>query len=402
MEDEIFIIEKLDHFGRGMVKYNDKIIFINNAMIGDTVKIKVISEKKNYVEAEVSSFINKSSNRINDFCEYLDCGGCNINFFNYNDQLKFKENKIKDLVRKYLKEDIKINNIIYSENSNYRNKITLHVSNKKVGLYKNKSNELIEIKECKLVNNEINKIIIRLKEFINKVDCELNEIVIKITNLNEKMIVFKGKVNKEDVLKEFNDIDSIFINELCLKNEYIKEKLGDYEFIQSKDSFFQVNGFNTENLYDEVKRLIGSKKYNKALDLYCGTGTIGIYVSKLINEIIGIEVVSDAIKSANINKKINNVNNISFINGKVEDHIDKFNDIDLIIMDPPRSGLDKKTKNVVLDINPEKIIYVSCDPMTLMRDLNELKEKYLIKEITPVDMFPNTYHVESVVLLERR
>ena len=145
-----------------------------------------------------------------------------------------------------------------------------------------------------------------------------------------------------------------------------------------------------------------NKKYGNILDLYCGTGTIGIFLSQIATSVVGIEVVEDAVIAAKSNADINNVENIKFICGRVEDYIDGFNNIDLIIVDPPRSGLDKKTIDNVKRINPKEIIYVSCDPMTLVRDLKELEEDYLIKEITPVDMFPNTHHVECVSILHRK
>lgn len=402
MNNKAFKIEKLDHFGRGIVKLDNKIVFVENAVVGDEVSIKIVKDKKKYSEAEIVSFINKSSKR-REFCKYSSvCGGCNISDTLYDYQLKYKEQKIKEIVSKYLKENIKINPIIFSKDSNYRNKITLHVNKDKIGLYEKSTNSLIEIKSCKLVDYKINETINRLKLFVKKTKHNLKNVVIKKTTLNEMMLVFYGDIEEKVVLEEFSDINSIFINDKCLNNKYITEKLGDYKFLLSKDSFFQVNSYNTINLYNEVIRMMENKRFDKVLDLYCGTGTIGIFASKYAREVVGIEVVKDAIEAANINKEINDIKNITFINGKVEDNIDKFLDVDLIIVDPPRSGLDNKTISNILKIKSNKIIYVSCDPMTLVRDLNLLKENYNIEEITPVDMFPNTYHVESVVCLNRK
>jgi len=317
----------------------------------------------------------------------------------YKYQLGYKEQKIKEIVSKYIKENININPIIFNNEKNYRNKIRLHVKGNKLGLYEKNTNKLIEIDTCKLVDEKINSFIKRLKSFIRENTHSLKEIIIKNTSLDEVMLVFVGDVLEELVLKTFSDVDSIFINDKCLNKKYITEKLEDYKFLISKDSFFQVNSYNTINLYNEVIKMIGNNRYNKALDLYCGTGTIGIFVSEYAKKVVGIEVVKDAVDSANVNKKINNIKNITFINGKVEDNINNFLDVDLVIVDPPRSGLDKKTINSLLKIKANKIIYVSCDPMTLARDLNVLKQLYNIDEITPVDMFPNTYHVECVCSL---
>jgi len=399
MYNKVFKIEKLDHFGRGIVKTDNKIVFVEDTIIGDEVFIKIIKDKKKYSEGKVISF-NKKSPYRREFCKYSSiCGGCNISDMEYKYQLGYKEQKIKEIVSKYIKENININPIIFNNEKNYRNKIRLHVKGNKLGLYEKNTNKLIEIDTCKLVDEKINSFIKRLKSFIRENTHSLKEIIIKNTSLDEVMLVFVGDVLEELVLKTFSDVDSIFINDKCLNKKYITEKLEDYKFLISKDSFFQVNSYNTINLYNEVIKMIGNNRYNKALDLYCGTGTIGIFVSEYAKKVVGIEVVKDAVDSANVNKKINNIKNITFINGKVEDNINNFLDVDLVIVDPPRSGLDKKTINSLLKIKANKIIYVSCDPMTLARDLNVLKQLYNIDEITPVDMFPNTYHVECVCSL---
>lgn len=397
--NNIYKIEKLDHFGRGIVRINDKVGFVNNALVGDEIEISVIDEKKNYYICDVKDYIKKSDNR-RVFCKYSSiCGGCDICDLNYKEQLKYKEERLSNIFERYFKDKVKINDIVYSTDSNYRNKITLHVKDNELGLYKKDSNELVSIDKCILVNPLINDVINRLKEFIKGKD--IDSIVIKCTNLNEIMIVFNGNILKKD-LDIFSDIKSIYINDCCIKEKFINEKIGDYTFSLSKDSFFQVNKFNTEKLYNEVLNYVRKAKFNNVLDLYCGTGTIGIFISKYVGSVVGIEKVKDAILSANINKEKNDIKNINFICGKVEENIDKFNNIDLIVTDPPRSGMDNKTIESILKINPKSIVYVSCDVMTLVRDLNKLKEMYNTVEITPVDMFPNTFHCESVCILERR
>ena len=395
--NKTYKIEKLDHFGRGIVNIDGKIGFVTNATIGDEVVISKLQEKKKFFLCDVKEYAKKSDLRKKSFCKYSSiCGGCDIGDLIYEEQLKFKKEKVENIVKKYFKQYININDVLYDKDTNYRNKITLHVKNGKIGLYKRNSNDLVEIDSCLLVNDKINEIITKLKDFIK--DKDVNKIIIKCTNLDEIMLIFYGNVSENDVLKSF-DCNSIFINDKCISNKYIYETIGDFKFALSKDSFFQVNRYNTINLYNEIVRKIKKENYKSVLDLYCGTGTIGIFASKYVSNVIGIEEVEDAIESANINKKINNICNIEFICGKVEDNICKFKDIDLIVTDPPRSGMDKKTVENILEINPRTIIYVSCDIMTLVRDLNYLKEKYNILEITPVDMFPNTAHCESVTVL---
>ena len=269
-------------------------------------------------------------------------------------------------------------------------------------MYKKGSNDIVEISNCSLVNVKINELIERLRRFINNNPNNLKEIVIKTSYYNETMIVFIGEVSNEIVLNEFTDVESLFINSICLKNKFIKDRIGENDYFISKDSFFQVNSFNTINLYNEILRLVKGKNINNVLDLYCGVGSIGIYVSKYVKNVVGVEVVDDAIEAAVENKKLNNITNISLKCCKVEECVNEFSDIDLIIVDPPRSGLSKLVIDSILKINPKYIIYVSCDIMTMMRDLNALTSIYTVGEFTPVDMFPNTFHVETVCLLCRK
>lgn len=398
-------IEKLDHFGRGIIKKEQDIIFVEDTLPGDIVDISIKKQKKNIKEAEVDNYIKRSNYYQESICPYSkECGGCNIINLIYNEQLNYKKQKVQELINKMLKEDIKVKAIINSNNEYYyRNKITIHGKDKKLGLYKKNTNDIIEINECKLVHENINKIIKRIIKYQENNKCQINDLIIKTTTLNESMISIYGSMDYEHFKKEFEDIKVIIINnQVITKDKYIKERLLNKEFYISNHSFFQVNIFTTNLLYQKVIDLVKEKNYNTCLDLYCGTGTITILVSDYVDKVYGIEVVEDAVKDANKNKELNNKDNIEFILGKTEDHINKFKDIDLIIVDPPREGLDKITKANLKRINPKTIIYVSCEPSTLMRDLNDLKDKYNIKEISTCDMFPNTYHVESITLLEKK
>lgn len=398
-------IEKLDHFGRGIIKNDKDIIFVENALPDDIVDIEIKKKKKNICEADVINYQKRSNNYQESPCIYSnECGGCNIINLIYNEQLLYKRQKVQELINKMLKEDIKVNEMINSkEEYFYRNKITIHGKDNILGLYKKKSNEIVEINECKLVHKNINDILKRIKEYQENHKCQINDLIIKTTSLNESMISIYGSMDYEDFRKEFSDIKVIILNnQVITKDKYIKERLLDKEFYISNHSFFQVNMFTTEKLYQKVIDLVKKDNYKNCLDLYCGTGTITLLVSDYVDNVYGIEVVEDAIKDANMNKELNKKDNVNFILGKTEEHINKFKDIDLIIVDPPREGLDKTTKENIKRISPKTIIYVSCEPSTLMRDLNDLKDQYIIKEINTCDMFPNTYHVESIALLTRK
>ncbi len=392
MKKLVVKIENLDHFGRGIAKVNNMPIFVENSLIDEEVEIIVTKEKKNYMEGIVDKYIKTSPIRVVSKCPYYDnCGGCDLLHLSYEEQLKYKENKVKEIIKKF--SDLEcVNSIVGSKQFNYRNKITLQV-NKEIGYFKKKTNDIIAIDKCLLVDDKINKIIVELKKLdISKI----NKIVIRVTNL-ESMVVFYGNITSKINL----DVDTIIVNNKVIKgNGYIKENINGLNFIISPTSFFQVNNIGMINIYNKVLNYIDG---GNVLDLYCGTGTIGIYVSKKANNVLGIELNKEAIKDAQINKKLNNIKNIDFISGDVGTILSRNNfKADIVIVDPPRAGLDSNSINNIIKINPNKIIYVSCDPVTLARDLNILKEYYDVLEITPFDMFSNTYHVECVCLLKLR
>ena len=393
-------IEKIDNFGRGITYINDKICFVEDALPNEIVDIEVINDKKKYQEAKVLNYIKTSEKRIKEDCPFSKiCGGCNLNHISYEDENKFKEEKLKDLVSKFtnINNDL-VEKVNFHERDSYRNKIVLHGNNNKLGLYQKQSNEIVEIDKCILVDDKINEII----KILNKVNKDIKEATIKITNdQKEVMVEIKGEVL--DTYELINTVDVLIIN-----NEYLTDKkqiinpIGNKKYYEGISSFFQVNKTLTEKLYDEALNVVKEIKPNTVLDLYCGTGTIGIYVSDYCKKIIGIDYNKSNIEDANKNKELNNCNNIEFICDKVENQIDKFEGVDLIIVDPPRAGLDTKTKDYLQRINPNKIIYISCDPVTLVRDLNDLDESYKVKFIKPYNMFPRTYHCESIAVLERK
>ena len=393
MKKLVVKIENLDHFGRGIAKVNNMPIFVENSLINEEVEIVITKEKKKYMEGFVSNYLKKSPLRVESNCPYYDkCGGCDLLHMSYEEQLKYKENKVKEIIKKF--SDLEcVNSIVGSIQFNYRNKVTLHVKNGVIGYYKENSNEIISIDKCLLVDERINILIDEIKNLnLNGI----NKIVIRVTN-NESMAIFYGDINSNINLCA----DTIIINSKVTKgNGYIEENIGDLKFIISPTSFFQVNNVGMINIYNKVLDYVDG---GNILDLYCGTGTIGIYVSKKADKVLGIEINEEAIKDALLNKKINNINNVDFISGDVGTILSKNKfKFDIVIVDPPRAGLDNNSINNIIKINPKKIIYVSCDPVTLARDLNILKDYYDVLEITPFDMFSYTYHVECVCLLNLR
>ena len=362
------IIEKLDHFGRGIAKIDNKTTFVLNALPTEEVEIEIIREKKHFNEAKVVRYYKKSENRRKVPCPYYsECGGCNLMHMNYQEQLKFKKEKIENILNKYAGINTHVE-IEPSNEFNYRNKITLHKCDKGYGYKKEGSSDIVKIDKCLIADNIIN-------EYISKVNIDKEELVIR-SNQDKEVI---------------SNIDG----------GYIIEKINDCNFRIDIDSFFQVNSYICSKVFEYIESNL--KESNNALDLYCGVGTLSSVVSKKANKVIGIEANKNSYLNALENLKLNKIRNIKFINDKVENVIDKINDkIDLIVTDPPRSGMDKTTLDAIKKLKPKTIIYMSCDAITLARDLNILKEDYELEKIKAFDMFPNTYHCESVCILEIR
>jgi len=392
-------ILKLDNFGRGIAYIDNKICFIKDSLPNEEVDIEIIKENSKYLEGKVINYISKSPLRIEEECPYSKiCGGCNLNHICFNEENKFKLSKVKSIMEKYANIDSNlVKGIIYHDRNNYRNKLILHGKENELGLYKENTNEIIPISSCLIVNPKINEII----KVLNNISKEISEVIIKTSNDNSKVMVsITGTIDNIDILKKLCDV-LIINNEYISNNRVIETNIGNRKYIEGIDSFFQINNTLTKELYDEVLLNIKDKNYNKCLDLYCGTGTIGIYISDYVKEVIGVDYNKSNINDAEENKKLNSINNISFICDKVENKIDEFNNIDLVIVDPPRAGLDNKTKEYLKKINSKEIIYVSCDPITLARDIKDL-DTYKVKYIKVFNMFPRTYHVECVCLLCRR
>lgn len=388
-------IESYDHAGRGIARYNGKVIFVPNAIINEEVEITIIEEKKSFAIGKIVNIISKSPKRIKPLCPYyLSCGGCSYQHLSHEDELMIKTNNLKNIFKKYLNISLEPK-IIKSKNEyNYRNKIDLKVENYDFGYYSESSQKFIKINKCLLakesINNILNKDIIKIKDGNIIIRSNYNdEIIIKIETKD------KYDINIEELIKN-NKIVGIIVNDKTIYGEdnYI-EIIDNYLFKVNINSFFQVN----LDILKEIFNILKKNNYHNVIDLYCGVGTLGIPIKK--DKLFGIEINKDSIQNALINNKMNKQNNYYMLGDSST--IEKINEkIDTIIVDPPRNGLNKKTLNNILKFKTNNIIYISCNPITLSRDLNILKDEYQIKETYLLDMFPRTKHCESVVILERK
>ena len=390
------LIEKLSNDFKGIAHINNKIIFIPNTLPGEIVNIEITLEKKDMCEGRVISYIKKSPDRVNHLCKYYGkCGGCEIPCLEYKKEILYKKEIFVDIMKRY--SDILTNPDIISsiDEYKYRNKITLRVFDNKLSLVEYSSNKLIPISECLLVNDNINNVI----KVLNTIDLSgVKEVIIR--GVNEIMVIINGEIDVNTLYDKLKGkVYSIILNNKNIyNNDSIIIDVNGYLFNVFPLSFFQVNTNMISKLYDKVLEYAGFGK--SLLDLYCGSGTIGIYLSKSFDVVRGVEINRDAITGANINKKINNIKNISFEHKK-SNEIDEINE-EVVIVDPPRAGLDDITIDKLLSSSAKKIVYVSCNPITLARDLKLLSKCYEFKDVTLFDMFPHTAHVESVSLLERK
>lgn len=390
-------IIRLDDYGRGICYLNDKITFVPNTCIADIVEIEIVKETKKYNIGRVKKVI--SSSRKTSFCPYSSfCGGCNLSLMTYDDTLNFKKQKLEHIFKKFCNLDKDIPIIASPKNLEYRNKITLHVKDGIVGFYKENSNEIITIAECKLVPFKVNELI----KIIPSFNIKNGDIIIR-NNYNMEMLVNFITNDKLVIpnLTNFKIVGILQNNQILKGEDFFIERLNNMFFKVSYDAFFQINLGVTEKLF---ALLINFASKNKiVLDLFCGTGTLGLTIAPFSKKVYGIEINKNATINATLNAKINGLNNCYYLCGDANKLISKINDkIDLVIIDPPRSGMSKEGLNLLKKVGAKDIIYIACDPITLARDINDLKDEYAVKTIIGLDMFPFTYHVETLTVLEKR
>lgn len=394
------VIDRFDDLGRGIAYVGEKITFIPNTIPGDTVDITITKETKKYNIAKVDKYLKLSSRRVKPKCPYFDiCGGCTLQSISYEDTINYKYNKVKNLFKKG---NIEINpEIIRNPNPyNYRNKISLKVVDKRTGFYEESTHNIVEINECIIASPAINKTISLISEF-NIIN---GNITIRCNKNNEILIILESsdKLNIDiNYLKTQIKLVGIVINnETFYGDNFLIENINDYFYKISYDSFFQVNPYVASILFNEVSKRINEE--DTVLDLYCGVGTLSLNAT-CAKEVIGVEIVENAILNAIFNAHINKIDNVKFILNDSTKAVSKLNKkFTKVIVDPPRSGLTKTIIDNILSINPEEIIYVSCDPATLVRDVLLFIDKYNIKKAIIFDMFSYTYHVETMIVLKRK
>ncbi len=443
-EYEVEIIDN-GYEGEGIAKINDFTIFIPGAIEGERCKILIVKVNKTFAFGKLIEVTQKSNNRVQADCStYKRCGGCSLRHIKYEETLNIKRENVQNLVNKSLNKSITVNKVIGMESPfYYRNKLQYPVGKNKngepiMGVFANRTHEIIPVENCLIQNREAEMVAKRVFEFIKDNEISIYDentrtgairhIIVKIgVKTNEIMCIVvtnKSKFEREQELVEaiageFHNVKTIIKNInnkntnviLGQKNVvlygdgFIYDKLGEYTFKISANSFYQTNPIQTETLYNRAIEFAKLNKEDVLCDLYCGIGTIGIFASKKVKKVYGIEIVEEAVDAAKENAEINNVDNIEFIAGDVEKAFKELIEVrrvqpTVVIVDPPRRGLDTTTIGKILELEVERVVYVSCNPATMVRDMKLLEEKYEVGEIQPVDMFPYTSHVEVCALLE--
>ena len=389
-------IDRMSHDFKGICNVDNKVIFVPGTLPGEIVDIKIVKNTKKYSEGKVISFVEVSEKREESKCPYSRiCGGCSISHIEYIMSLQYKKDIVVDIIKRYADINIDPSIISNGEVYGYRNKVSFKILEGHLALTEEKSNKLVKVNQCLLANGNINKVV----RLINDINLKYVTDVI-IRGSQDIMVIFNGRIDKDSVISILSGyVSSIILNgETIYGRNYITTNVNGYEFAIFPTSFFQVNTNMIKSLYDRILKY--AKGGRSLLDLYCGAGTIGIYLANSFELVRGIEINKDAIRGANLNKQINNINNITFECKNVDDMGEISEDV--VVVDPPRSGLDRNVIDKLLSSEVEKIIYVSCNPITFARDLNILKVKYKLEDIVLFDMFPNTRHVECVTLLQRK
>lgn len=450
IDNKEYIVDIVDvgQGGVGIGKYNGFTVFVEGGLIEDKLKVKITNSKKKYAVGEIVEIIDESPYRVNRECDesLKECGGCQIQELDYKKQLDIKTNEVKQTISRIGK----LENVVIHETIGmdvpfrYRNKAQFPIGKKNgetvLGFYKKKSHEIIPSNKCVIQHDLNDKILQIVKTYIDnykisvydesnhtglirhlvtKIGFKTGEVMVvlvingnKLPNTQELIHVLKENIPgfKTLVLNINKEKTNAILgrnNKTVYGDGRINDYIGELVFEISPLSFFQVNPIQTEVLYNKALEYANLKENDVVFDIYCGIGTISLFLAEKANKVYGIEIVEDAIKDAKRNADLNNLNNTEFYAGKAEEVVPRLykegKKANVVVVDPPRKGCDEKVLDTIVSMKPNRVVYVSCNPSTLARDLKYLDQKgYKCVEIQPVDMFPHTMHVECVALIEKK
>ena len=441
------IFEDLTHDGAGVAKVEGYPLFVPNGLPGEKAKIKVTKVNKGYGFGRLMEITEASPYRVEPECSiYKECGGCQLQHMSYEGQLKAKEKQVIDVLERIGKlENVKVHPVLGMENPwRYRNKAQVPIGEHEGGLiggfYQRRSHQIIDMKACIIQQEQNDEVVKTVKEICNingvraydeqKHKGELRHIMARYgLKSGEVMVVLVTRTNEltgkkkiiEEIVKTIPGVKSIVQNintkktnvifgdetKVLWGEEVIYDSIGDIKFAISARSFYQVNPEQTKVLYDKALEYADLTGEENVIDAYCGIGTISLFLAQKARKVYGVEIVPEAIEDAKKNAELNEISNVEFAVGEAETVIPEWYEngvvADVLVVDPPRKGCDEKLLQTIINMKPEKVVYVSCNPATLARDLRVLEDGgYRTVEVQPVDMFPQTIHVECVALIEKR
>ncbi len=420
----------MHHSGLGVVKYNNAVVLVKDLLIGEHALIHVLKVEKKLAYGKVEKLINQSPYRIPSICSVSSaCGGCPLITLNDEGQAMMKENIVKDQLRYHGLDYVNVLPMVKSpQRYHTRNKVAVPVQHDpfKMGFYRLNSHDIVEFDVCHVQTHTQNHVLDLIRHYPRKDELKSVKHVVLKENHNQTQMIVGFVVYESSLLKMSALIDDLFslpyvvgivahINtsegnaifkgsdEILRGNNMIVDELHDLKFKLSLQSFYQINPHQTLRLYEIALDYAKCSKNDVCVDLYCGVGSISLLAASRVKHVVGVEINPIAIENAKENQRLNQIENASFHVGdasEVTKILDELKlEADVLIVDPPRSGLSASVIQQIKDLNIPKVVYVSCNPMTLCANLKELETHYSFHEITPVDMFPNTRHVESIILM---
>ncbi len=445
--DEIDVIfEDLTHDGKGVAKVDGYPLFVENALPGEKAKIRVTKLNKGYGFGQMIELDEKSEFRLEPACPiFAECGGCQLQHISYEGQLKAKEKQVRDVLERIGKlENVIVHPVLGMENPwHYRNKAQVPIGEREGGLvggfYKQRSHEIVDMEACLIQQEENDDVLQKVKAicgdfgiraYNEKADKgTLRHIMVRSGKVTGEIMVVlitrtpdipNRKKLVERIVNEVPGLKSVVQNvntkrtnvifgeqtNVLWGEEFIYDYIGDVKFAISARSFYQVNPEQTKVLYDKALEYAGLSGEETVIDAYCGIGTISLFLAQRAKKVYGVEIVPEAVEDARRNAELNDITNVEFEVGEAEKVIPRWYEqgvkADVLVVDPPRKGCDETLLQTITDMKPEKVVYVSCNPATLARDLRVLEDGgYETVQVQPVDMFPQSVHVECVVLMSR-
>lgn len=437
-------ITDLSYEAMGVAHYEGLTIFVNNALPGEIVKAKILKVKKKFAFAKIEEIIKESPDRVKvQLNQWVQTGLASLAHIKYDKQLEFKRNQVVNLLHKADLDQIKVDQTLPSpEETGYRNKAQVPVrmvnGQLEIGFFRRHSHDLVPLTNFFTTDPEIDRVLIAVRDILRKYKVpaydeihnkgEVRYLDVRRSKASGEIMVILVCLHRDfpqlpkvaAEISQISDVTSIILNHnpkktnvILGKNDYvvfgedhITDKIGDVKFRISPQSFFQINSLQTPRLYNLAIEKADLKPEDVVIDAYSGIGTIGLSVAKHVKAVRGMEVIKPAVDDANANAKLNGITNAEYVVGKAEEVMPRWANeglkTDIIFVDPPRKGLTPEFIDAAVKTNPKKIVYISCNLATQVRDLQLFREQgYDFNEIDPVDMFPQTPHVESVAVLER-